>query len=155
MSDYNEFVKLIKKAAVEAVVAENPAALTFGTVTSTSPLKIKVDQKITLGKKQLIVPQHLTDYSVDVDVSWETESRDITATATTTIDEVVLKDKDDKEQFRFTPKAKTTVNPSAHKHGINGKKKITFHNALKTGDSVALMREQGGQRYLIIDKVVG
>lgn len=152
VSDYSELVKLIKKAAVEAVEAGSPAALTFGTVVSTNPLKVKIDQKMTLGKVQLMIPQHLTDYSVDVDVNWTTESQSISAS--TTINEVILKDKDDKEQFRFTPHASTNLNPSSHSHTINGKKRITFHNSLKTGDSVALMREQGGQRYFIIDKVV-
>ena len=43
--DINELVKAVKRAAVEAVRAEAPVAVCYGTVTSTSPLKIMVDQK--------------------------------------------------------------------------------------------------------------
>lgn len=31
---------------------------------------------------------------------------------------------------------------------------VTFDNSLKTGDKVVLMRMQGGQKYLILDKLV-
>ena len=43
--DINELVKAVKQAAVEAVRAEAPVAVCYGTVTSASPLKIQVDQK--------------------------------------------------------------------------------------------------------------
>ena len=75
MSDYSEFLKLIKQAAVEAVEAGNPAAICYGQVTSASPLKILVDQKMTLGSAQLVVPEHLTDYEIEVTVKdWNTET---------------------------------------------------------------------------------
>ena len=46
--DINELVRAVKQAAVEAVKADGPMAVSFGTVTSASPLKIQVDQKKTL-----------------------------------------------------------------------------------------------------------
>jgi hypothetical protein len=45
-------MKTIKKAAVEATKAEKPVEICFGKVTSASPLKILVDQKMTLGAAQ-------------------------------------------------------------------------------------------------------
>ena len=42
-----------------------------------------------------------------------------------------------------------------HKHKVKGKKKITVDNSLKVGDIVLIAREQGGQRFIIIDKAVG
>lgn len=41
-----------------------------------------------------------------------------------------------------------------HKHKIIGKKKIKIRNALRSGDKVILMKQQGGQKYLILDKVI-
>ena len=41
-----------------------------------------------------------------------------------------------------------------HSHNIKGKKKITIHNALAKGDEVILLRQQGGQKYIVVDKVV-
>ena len=34
------------------------------------------------------------------------------------------------------------------------KQKILVHNELKTGEEVILLRQQGGQKYIIIDRVV-
>ena len=42
-----------------------------------------------------------------------------------------------------------------HKHKIKGKKKVIVDNSLKVGDIVLIAREQGGQRFIIIDKAVG
>lgn len=40
-----------------------------------------------------------------------------------------------------------------HAHSMNGKKKMTIHNSLARGDEVVLLRQQGGQKYIIIDRV--
>lgn len=39
--------------------------------------------------------------------------------------------------------------------GSAGKSKVTIHNALKKGDTTVMIRQAGGQRYLVVDKVVG
>ena len=121
----NEFLRLIKKAAVEAVEAGKPAALLFGKVTSSSPLKVNVEQKMTLTKEQLILTRNVTDYKTEVTVDWKSE------------------DVND-ESSEVTP----------HSHDITGKKEVTIHNSLSVGDDVVLLRMQGGQKFLIIDKVV-
>jgi Protein of unknown function (DUF2577) len=41
-----------------------------------------------------------------------------------------------------------------HSHGIKGKKKMIIKNALQTGTKVILIKQQGGQKYLVIDKVM-
>ena len=41
-----------------------------------------------------------------------------------------------------------------HNHTIIGRKKIIIHNSLKVNDEVLLLRMQGGQKYIVIDKVV-
>ena len=43
---------------------------------------------------------------------------------------------------------------SSHSHAITGRKPIRVHNALKSGEKVILIRMAGGQKYLIIDRVV-
>lgn len=40
-----------------------------------------------------------------------------------------------------------------HAHGISGKKSMTIHHGLKVNDEVILLRMQGGQKYVVIDKV--
>ena len=43
--DINELVRLVKQAAVEAVRADAPMAVCYGTVLSSSPLKIQVEAR--------------------------------------------------------------------------------------------------------------
>lgn len=40
----------------------------------------------------------------------------------------------------------------AHTHPVAVKKKITVKNALKAGERVILIRQQGGQKYLVVDR---
>lgn len=87
MADIEGLLKIIKKAAVDAVNAEKPAAVCFGKVICALPLRISVEQKMTLGEAQLIL--------------------------TNTVKE----------------------------------------NELSAGDSVCLLRMQGGQKYVVVDKL--
>lgn len=55
MPNAAELVKLIKKTAIEAVEATKPVTVCYGGVTSMEPLKINVEQRLTLGAMQLIL----------------------------------------------------------------------------------------------------
>ena len=102
-------IQIIKKAAIEAVEASNPTKLIYGTVRSTSPLSIKIDQKFTIPEEFLVLTKNVRDYEVEVTMNLFTEN----------------------------------------KSGGSG----TIHNSLKVGDKVILLREQGGQKYIVLDKV--
>ena len=88
MVSVSNMTDLIKKIALEVVETSNPVKIVFGTMLSTSPLKIKIDQKLTLGSTNLIIPKSVSD------------------------------------------------------------------DPLVTGDSVIMIRMQGGQQYVVIDKAV-
>lgn len=60
MPDAVKLVKFIKRIALEAVEAAKPVQICFGTVKSTEPLEIYVEQKMTLRKNQLIVLQNIS-----------------------------------------------------------------------------------------------
>ena len=66
MYNANDFVKLIKKTAMEAFRASKPADVVFVKVISVSPLKIKVDQKLILNSAQLILSRNVTNYKVKI-----------------------------------------------------------------------------------------
>ena len=38
---------------------------------------------------------------------------------------------------------------------ISGQKQITVHNGLKTGDEVILIRQQKGQKFVVMDRTGG
>ena len=127
MLDGNDFLIVIKKAAKEAVDAGQPSDFCFGKVTSTSPLKILVEQKMTLGAAQLILTRNVTDYRTKVTVDWSTETKS-----------------GGSGESSF----------ASHNHPIVGTKTLTIHNALQIGDEVILLKKRGGQKYLVLDRVV-
>lgn len=134
MPDYNELVKAIKQAGSEAVEARGPAQICFGKVTSASPLQILVDQKMTLGAAQLVLTRNVTEHEILVTVEWETEK--------------------ELSGHTHTIEGKETEETNLeHMHEVTGKKKVLIHNALLAGEEVILLRQQGGQKYIIIDRV--
>lgn len=146
MPDANELVALLKKAALDAVEASKPVNVYFGEVLSTSPLKINVEQKMILGEKQLILSRNVTDFTTTVTVvDWQTESSLSTHTHT------VQGSDGNGDSIDIT----TGVKNLAHAHKITGKKKITIHNGLVVGDEVILLRQQEGQKFVVLDRIGG
>lgn len=89
MFNFDDLIKLIKKTALEAVNASKPANMVFGKVISTSPLKIKVDQKLILTSAQLALSRSVTDYRLSVTKNQESESVTV-HNALTVGEEVIL-----------------------------------------------------------------
>lgn len=132
--DINELVRAVKQAALEAVRAEGPMKVCYGTVTSASPLKITVDQKKILTEAQLILTDSVRDYNVEM----------------STI-----------EGLGKSEGPHYTENESGgsgyalfetHKHKYEGRKKWRVHNALKAGEKVILLCCDGGQKYIVLDR---
>lgn len=48
-----------------------------------------------------------------------------------------------------------TENAEGHKHGISGTAKATIHNGLRNGDKVMMIKQAGGQSYVVIDRIGG
>lgn len=128
MADSN-LVQLIKRIAVDAVRASKPSDYVTGVVTGTSPLKIKVSQTLELEDDFLLLSRSVTDYETEVSIpesaGWKTMKNDGDGSL------------------------------GEHKHGIAiEKRKITVHNALEAGEKVLMIRKSGGQKYIVIDRVV-
>ena len=126
----------MKQAGVEARGANGPVNVCFGKVISTTPLQVLVDQKMTLGSAQLVLTRNVTNYEVNVTVEWETEEE--TTTHTHDVEGI-----------------ESDENQQTHNHKTTGKKKMTVHNSLVKGDELVLIRQQGGQKYIVIDRVGG
>lgn len=91
-------IKYISKGTHEA---GNPMAVMYGTVTNANPLEVNVEQRLTLPKDFLIVPEQLTESKLSID----------------------------------------------------GREYI-IRKGLSIGDKVILIRVQGGQDYVILDRMV-
>jgi hypothetical protein len=100
-------IEVIKKAALEAVKASSPTAIVYGTVVSEDPLKINIEQKLTLDSDHLLLTDNVRDYNVDLKLS----------------DGGILQN-------------------------------YTVQNSLKKDEQVLLLQLQGGQKYVIMNRLV-
>lgn len=136
MADFVKLIENIKTAALDAVEASKPVNVMFGEVISASPLKINVEQKITLEAAQLVLARNVTEHWVEMTVSHWTE--------------------DETEHTHAVHDTYTgggSSDPTAHKHAYVGRKKYLLHNGLIVGDKVILVRMQGGQKFIVIDRL--
>lgn len=82
MNLLSDFIEVIKKVALNAVEASKPAQVCFGTVKSTEPLTIFVDQKTLLDETQLVLTKNVVK-------SWMSESSgEIAAYATSFVGKI-------------------------------------------------------------------
>lgn len=109
-------------------MAGNGAEVLQGIVKSVGPLKIQIvnDEKLTIGPNITYIPRHLTDYSTEVTVSWQTEN---------------------------ASGGSGDAAYASHSHAITGRKTITVHNALKVGDRVHVLSFNHGKQYYVLDRV--
>lgn len=157
--------EVIKKMAVGANDANAPTSVLFGTVTSINPLEITVEQKLKLTKEFLVLTKNVKDYTVDVNVEWETENKSLNANHSHTLN----------GDISVSSNAEVNPNPDniavdirnevsnnigieqkninlTHSHSITGKKTMTIYNGLKLNDNVILIQQQGGNNFVVLDK---
>ena len=150
--------------ANDAMEAGKPVHICFGKVTGISPLEIHVEQKMTLGEGQLVLARHVTDFETEVTVEWETEPVDIdmshshegsvevsvSSTGSSGEGDVSIQNTVDSSMT-----VEQAVLQDTHRHTVTGRKRVTVHNALAVGDEVILARKQGGQQYIVLDRIGG
>lgn len=148
--DAQKFVMMIKQAAVEAVNANEPMALKIGEVVSTAPLKISLNQKITIPASQLLLTNAVREYTV-----YETVDH-ITGNALGGVNLT------HKHAYSGTTSGTDTYSGDTenagavaidHNHTYKGRKKFTVHLGLKPGEKVLLLRCDGGQKFIVLDRL--
>ena len=136
MGDFTSIIETMKKAAIDAVDATKPMNVIFGKVISASPLKINVEQKMTLEAQSLILTRNVTDHTIQMSVNHFTDDEYGHIHAV---------------QDTYTGGGTST--PTTHKHAYTGRKSYVVHNGLTVGDNVILIRQQDGQKFVIIDRL--
>lgn len=136
----NPLLEIIKQASVEAVQAGNPVKVVFGTVISESPLQIMIDQKIILTEEFLILCRNVTDYNLDMTVDHITEDADPNQT-------------DKMSGGAYYPSFSAHLHKHSHKHPYKGRKTFLVHRKLLVGEEVLLLAMQGGQKFVVVDKI--
>lgn len=118
-------IQIIKKAALDAVEQSSPVNIAYGTIESINPLEVSVNQKFTLTEEFLIVPERLLRYEVSLE-----------------------------HIHKFTDITPAGPQPESYTEKAL-EDKLVIREGLKVSDKVLLLREQGGQKYLILDRLVG
>ena len=143
MAEANGLVEAMKRAALEAMESKKPVNVYFGKVMGVEPLSINVEQKMILGEKQLVLCRNVTDFKTLATVDWVSESSlsshgHAVKGADSNGDGIDLAT--DKENL-------------AHTHQVKGKKEIIIHNGLAVGEEVILLRQQEGQKFIVLDRI--
>lgn len=128
MRDAKDIIYSLKKAAIDAIDARQDCDYIYGTVISEEPLLISIAQGIDLTDKQLELTRNVTDYKINVSLeNWSTE-------------------------YKSGGSGQSSY--ASHNHDISSEKEMVIRNALKSGEKVILLRKKGGQKYLVLDRVV-
>lgn len=123
-----DLLQVIKKAALEAVEASKPVKVLFGTVTAVDPLVITVEQKKVLTQEFLTLTWAVKDHYIDMTVDHTTEN---------------------------ASGGSGDSAYAAHNHPYVGRKTFLVHNGLTVGEKVLLLEMQGGQNFVVVDRVEG
>ena len=134
----NETIKMIALNLFETL---QPSDVMFGEVIATNPLEIMIDQKNIIPAQYLVLTNMVKDHPVDMTISMQTQN-----------DAFLVPDHTHGNGNMGSPTTTTTDFDTTHKHEIMGRKKIILHYGLNVGESVILIRLQGGQRYVVFDR---
>ncbi|MFV0520098.1 MAG: DUF2577 domain-containing protein [Lachnospirales bacterium] len=125
MGEYSQFNNAIKQIALSVIDSNKPVNVVYGKVTKVSPLEITVDSKLILTEKFLVLCREVTEYEVDMTVDHLTEHR---------------------------AGGGGDAEFESHNHAYKGRKTFLVHKGLLVGEEVVMIREQEGQRFLVIDR---
>lgn len=145
-----KLVKVLQELIKQSIDVNKFSDITYGEVVSDEPVKIKLNDIITLEPENIILTNAVVDHEIDVTVDWYTEEFDVDPNGGHSHDYI------DKGMFNIPNNAKTmphTIGKPNHKHEIKNKKKMIVHNKLKVGEKVLLLKAYGGQKYVVWDRL--
>lgn len=126
MHDFSNIVTSIKKAANDSIEANKPSGIYFGTVVGDAPLEIEIESKLILEEAHLVLLRNVTEHYIEMTVDHLTETRG---------------------------GGSGWAEFEIHDHEYLGRKIFKVHKGLEIGEKVILARMQGGQQYVVLDRV--
>lgn len=143
-ADGRAIFDLFKKIAQNIYNDGKPSDVMFGTVTSTKPLRVYINQKLTLEENQLILTNAVRDYEVKLTTKGD-DGEAIICTPVT-----------DAHYTGTATLSSGSPNPTdfaSHTHAYSGDKWFKVNLALEIGEKVILLQCAGAQQYVILDRV--
>ncbi len=127
MSNFDGLHKLIKKIVVDTLNSTNPTNIVFGVVKTVEPLSVQLEQQEIIPQELLALTRNVTDFERDVKVNFNTENSS-----------------GGSGESAF----------ASHNHLVTGVKTEEVLHGLEVGDKVVMARVQGGQKFVILERVV-
>ena len=169
-----ELLRTIQRIARNERLNSKPCDFVFGEVVSEEyeKLQIKISDKVILTEAFLVLTNAVQDHFVDIEVYSKTiDDNDLSefqAERDSNVDifnshihpitalPVTLNGAPvgvgiGATASTLTPNTK--VLKSSHLHNIAGRKKIRIYNGLHKGESVLLLRAQGGNSFIVLDRM--
>ena len=143
-ADGRAIFDLFKTAAQNVDNDGKPSDVLFGTVTSTKPLRVYINQKLKLEENQLILTNAVRDYEVKLTTKCD-DGEAIICTPVT-----------DAHYTGTATLSSGSPNPTdfaSHTHAYSGDKWFKVNLALEIGEKVILLQCAGAQQYVILDRV--
>ena len=151
LSDATLTADIIKQFAKNAFDSTMPFSFHYGTVKSTDPIEIEVEQKLILTENDLIFTTLVQDFDVQMYMEHETEKTDLTHKHNISPASVCT--------YSGTPLSSlisildSDSSKENHIHEYKGVKTFTVNLKLAKDEKVLLLRIQGGQKFLVLDRV--
>ena len=137
MTRPTNITQVIRMVAAQTINAMSPMDILVGEVKSIEPLKIYVGTvNAELTKDHLILTNAVTDHFVDIHVNHLTDT--IHGEWDTT---------------HSHPDAGSGTIPIDHIHSYSGRKKIKVYNGLQIGEFVVIIKANGGNSYIVLDRI--
>lgn len=118
-------LQALKRVAKETGESSDPSDWCLGEVISVAPLTIRIEGKDEVSEEFLELTDAVRDYDVDITVSHTTENR---------------------------AGGGGLALFESHNHDYKGRKRITVHNALHVGETVIMLRQAGGQGFVVLSR---
>lgn len=150
---------LMKQAAAISMGAKQLGTIMFGTVIEIKPLIIQTDDDLTLTHEFLVLSRSVTDYQIVMSFEDETMKQRVKVYDKPE-DEPVIKPSDPEPeeerttdiQFLWTEYRENNNNGNNKEGRQPTRHTINIYNHLEVGERVIMVREEGGQRYFVIDR---
>lgn len=125
-------VEVMKEAAKGVMDSSKLADVRLGRVVTANPVSIRISPDTPpIPRAALVIPEHLTDYETTYSFT------DPANLQTFTTWDMSESSESEAKKISFQGGAKL---------------KIKIFNALKEGDAVILLRQQGGKKYIVLDR---
>ena len=121
-----ELLQTMQRLVSQTTEAMKPADYIIGVVETVGPLSIRIEQKEIVTAEFLELTDAVRDYDVDIEVMHVTEKR---------------------------AGGGGYAEYASHDHDYRGRKKIRVYNGLHVGEPVYLLRQAGGQSFLVLSRV--